>query len=124
MLTVASKIGRITRAALAAVAVIAGGIAAGTRAPPRMRHNPPTPSASDAAVAAVGREIFFDTTLSTSGRMSCATCHSPTHAYGPPNALAVQLGGPALNRQGARSRGEVVTPPARHGAIATSCDGA
>jgi len=35
--------------------------------------------------------------------MSCATCHSPTHAYGPPNGLAVQLGGPALDRQGARS---------------------
>lgn len=26
-----------------------------------------------------------------------------THAYGPPNGLAVQLGGPALDRQGARS---------------------
>jgi cytochrome c peroxidase len=35
--------------------------------------------------------------------MSCATCHSPAHAYGPPNGLAVQLGGPALDRQGARA---------------------
>ncbi len=25
--------------------------------------------------------------------MSCATCHDPDHAYGPPNDLAVQLGG-------------------------------
>jgi cytochrome c peroxidase len=35
--------------------------------------------------------------------MSCATCHSPAHAYGPPNGLAVQLGGLALDRQGMRA---------------------
>ncbi len=38
--------------------------------------------------------MFFDKTLSASGAMSCATCHDPDHAYGPPNDLAVQLGGP------------------------------
>src|SRR6202007_1567190 len=36
-------------------------------------------------------------------RMSCATCHSPEHAYGPTTARAVELGGPALDRQGARA---------------------
>jgi cytochrome c peroxidase len=55
------------------------------------------------ALDALGRKIFFDTSLSASGRMSCATCHSPVHAYGPPNGLAVQLGGPGLDRQGARA---------------------
>jgi cytochrome c peroxidase len=35
--------------------------------------------------------------------MSCATCHSLAHAYGPPNGLAVQLGGPQLDQQGARA---------------------
>jgi cytochrome c peroxidase len=35
--------------------------------------------------------------------MSCATCHSPAHAYGPPNSLAVQLGGPELKLQGMRA---------------------
>jgi cytochrome c peroxidase len=35
--------------------------------------------------------------------MSCATCHSPANAYGPPNGLAVQLGGQGLDRQGARA---------------------
>ena len=35
--------------------------------------------------------------------MSCASCHSPAHAYGPPNGLAVQSGGPKLDRQGARA---------------------
>ncbi len=35
--------------------------------------------------------------------MSCAICHSPAHAYGPPNGLAVQLGGPELKLQGMRA---------------------
>jgi cytochrome c peroxidase len=55
------------------------------------------------AVAALGKRIFFDPSLSDSGRVSCATCHSPQHAYGPPNGIAVQLGGPGLDRQGARA---------------------
>jgi cytochrome c peroxidase len=55
------------------------------------------------AAAAIGKKIFFDTSLSASGSMSCATCHSPTHAYGPPNGLAVQQGGSRLDRQGVRS---------------------
>ena len=54
-------------------------------------------------MAALGKKIFFDTSLSASGHLSCATCHSPAHAYGPPNALAVQLGGPQMDRQGARA---------------------
>jgi cytochrome c peroxidase len=54
-------------------------------------------------LAALGKKIFFDPALSASGRMSCATCHNPQHAYGPPNGQAVQLGGPALDRQGARA---------------------
>jgi len=55
------------------------------------------------AIGNLGRKIFFDTSLSASGRQSCASCHSPEHAYGPPNGLAVQLGGPRLDRQGARA---------------------
>src|SRR5690242_741153 len=35
--------------------------------------------------AELGRQLFFDTALSASKRMSCASCHSPAHAYGPPN---------------------------------------
>jgi len=55
------------------------------------------------AIGVLGRKIFFDASLSRSGRMSCASCHSPAHAYGPPNGLAVQLGGPRLDREGARA---------------------
>ena len=61
------------------------------------------PAAAITAIATIGKNIFFDPSLSASGRMSCATCHSPAHAYGPPNGLAVQLGGPGLDRQGARA---------------------
>jgi cytochrome c peroxidase len=54
------------------------------------------------AMAELGKKIFFDPTLSASGRQACASCHSPAHAYGPPNDLAVQLGGPHLSQQGYR----------------------
>ncbi|MEO6936235.1 MAG: cytochrome c peroxidase [Collimonas sp.] len=55
------------------------------------------------AVAQLGKKIFFDPSLSGSGKLACASCHSPDHAYAPPNNLAVQLGGPRLERQGLRA---------------------
>jgi cytochrome c peroxidase len=60
-----------------------------------------TPGA--ASLAALGRELFFDRSLSASGRMACATCHDPDHAYGPPDARAVQPGGAALHAAGQRA---------------------
>jgi cytochrome c peroxidase len=62
-----------------------------------------TPTSQDTAVANLGREIFFDANLSASGKLSCASCHSPSHAYGPPNARAVQLGGSTLTTPGLRA---------------------
>ncbi len=53
--------------------------------------------------AALGKQIFFDASLSASGKMSCASCHSPEHAYGPPNGRAVQLGGADMRLPGTRS---------------------
>jgi cytochrome c peroxidase len=53
--------------------------------------------------AQVGQKMFFDTTLSGSGKQSCASCHDPAHAYGPPNSLSVQLGGADLAAQGQRA---------------------
>ncbi|MGX1320352.1 cytochrome c peroxidase [Bradyrhizobium sp. USDA 377] len=55
------------------------------------------------AMAQLGREIFYDASLSSSGALSCASCHSPNHAYGPPNDGPVMLGGADLSRQGARA---------------------
>ncbi|XAH22355.1 cytochrome c peroxidase [Xylophilus sp. GW821-FHT01B05] len=56
-----------------------------------------------AKMQAVGRAMFFDRSLSASGAMSCASCHDPAHAYGPPNALSVQLGGATGRQLGARA---------------------
>lgn len=60
------------------------------------------PVAPLSAVALLGKQVFNDPSLSASGKMSCASCHSATHAYGPPNDLAVQLGGPDMKSQGYR----------------------
>ncbi len=54
-------------------------------------------------MAQLGRRVFFDRSLSSSGRLSCADCHSPQHAYGPPSGESVMNGGPTLARQGLRA---------------------
>ena len=61
------------------------------------------PVAPLSAMAQLGKQIFYDASLSSSGALSCASCHSPDHAYGPPNDGPVMLGGPDLSRQGARA---------------------
>ena len=60
------------------------------------------PVAPLSVIAQLGERIFHDITLSASGQMSCATCHDPSHHYGPPNALPAMLGGPKLDQQGFR----------------------
>jgi cytochrome c peroxidase len=54
-------------------------------------------------MTALGRRLFFDPALSASGKMSCASCHDPSHAFGPPNTLPVQLGGVGLDQPGHRA---------------------
>jgi cytochrome c peroxidase len=56
-----------------------------------------------AQLAALGAKLFADPSLSAAGRMACATCHDPNRAYGPPNALAVQLGGADMRTPGLRA---------------------
>ncbi len=53
--------------------------------------------------AELGRRIFSDPSLSASGRLACASCHSPAHAYGPPDGAAVRRGGPGLEQPGWRA---------------------
>ena len=55
------------------------------------------------AVALLGVRLFHDPTLSGSGRMSCASCHDATLAYGPPGNLAVVMGGPHVMTPGFRA---------------------
>jgi cytochrome c peroxidase len=73
-----------------------------TGANPQPVHLLLPPQAPLSAVAQLGRQIFYDTSLSASGKQSCASCHSPQHAYGPPNNLEVQLGGPHMTDVGYR----------------------
>jgi cytochrome c peroxidase len=54
-------------------------------------------------MTSVGEKMFLDPSLSGSGKLACASCHSPDHAFGPPNALSVQLGGSDLRRPGFRA---------------------
>ena len=54
-------------------------------------------------MTSLGEKLFFDPSLSGSGKLACASCHSPSHAFGPPNALSVQLGGNDMHRPGFRA---------------------
>jgi cytochrome c peroxidase len=63
----------------------------------------PAASADLSPAAQVGKKMFFDRSLSGSGKMACATCHDPDHAYAPANNLAVQPGGKMLSETGTRA---------------------
>jgi cytochrome c peroxidase len=100
----------MTRAALLAAALplllaACGDGGGGAASPPGAGGGTPASASSSALSlpAQVGQKLFFDASLSASGRMSCATCHDPNHAYGPPNDLSVQLGGPQMASAGTRA---------------------
>lgn len=54
-------------------------------------------------MTALGAKLFADSTLSASGQLSCASCHSPDHAFAPPNRSSTQRGGSGLNLAGRRN---------------------
>jgi cytochrome c peroxidase len=54
-------------------------------------------------LAALGRELFFDPSLSASGKLACASCHDPKRAYGPPAGKAIAIGGPNMTLSGTRA---------------------
>ncbi len=56
---------------------------------------------SDAAQ--LGELIFKDITLSSSGKMACASCHDSSHGHASPFETAVAFGGAALDQPGGRS---------------------
>jgi len=56
-----------------------------------------------AALQALGRQLFFDPSLSASGQMACSTCHDPKRTFGPPNGRDVQLGGKDMKQPGLRA---------------------
>jgi cytochrome c peroxidase len=90
----------IAAAALTGAAVVGiGGVAAD--APFYANTFEKVPSA--AAMTDIGRALFFDKSLSASGKMACASCHDPARAFGPPNDSPVQRGGSDGQRLGVRA---------------------
>jgi cytochrome c peroxidase len=93
---------------VAAIALAIGG-AASAAAPLGDGANPHPvvlvrpPAAPLSAMARLGERVFFDRNLSASRARSCADCHSPQHAFGPPGDLAVMNGGATLARPGLRA---------------------
>ncbi|TGP21820.1 cytochrome-c peroxidase [Mesorhizobium sp. M1D.F.Ca.ET.184.01.1.1] len=55
------------------------------------------------ALTALGRQMFFDPSLSASGKQACSSCHDPNHAFGPASAAPVERGGPKLDQPGLRA---------------------
>jgi len=88
--------------ALAApAAAVAGAASSGAQEPFYAANFERPPSA--AAMTAVGRALFFDRSLSASGRLACAGCHDPGHAFASANTLAVQRGGRSTRMAGVRA---------------------
>ena len=59
--------------------------------------------ASASELTALGRLLFFDKGLSGSGTVACASCHDPSHAYGPSSAAAIQVAGADGRQPGLRA---------------------
>ena len=93
------RVRRLTR--LTVSAWVAGTVVFAATESSRLRAA--TPAQQLSLPAQVGAMIFVDKSLSASGQLACATCHDPAHAYGPPNDLAVQLGGPDMSLPGTRA---------------------
>jgi cytochrome c peroxidase len=83
--------------------VLALGLLTGCQRAPSTAPAPAVANSSLGPRAQLGRLLFFDPSLSGSGRLSCASCHDPAHAYAPANDRSVQLGGADLKTPGTRA---------------------
>jgi cytochrome c peroxidase len=109
------RVRRLLKSGAIALVAVAGLLAA-TRIALACSGNAPEPTGTDthfplmygdrptvAQLSDLGRRIFMDPAYSASGKQSCASCHDPARAFGPPDARAVQPGGPNLDRLGFRN---------------------
>jgi cytochrome c peroxidase len=55
------------------------------------------------ALTDLGRKLFSDPILSGSGKVACASCHTPAQGFTPVNAMPVQRGGRDLEQPGMRA---------------------
>jgi cytochrome c peroxidase len=92
---------RIASAGGGASAGAGASVEAGADAPFYANSFEKLPSAAD--MTAAGRALFFDASLSASGKMACATCHEPRQAFGPPDDSPVQRGGGDGRQSGVRA---------------------
>ena len=83
-----------------ASAAIAGLYCAASPGTAAVTHDQDPPAA---VLAQLGRLMFFDPSLSASGKMACATCHDPRYAYGPPPGKALAYGGNDMKQPGTRA---------------------
>ncbi len=58
---------------------------------------PPLPGSREQRLAAFGKKLFFDTTLSSNGQVSCATCHQPDKSFTDGLPVAKGVGTTARN---------------------------
>jgi cytochrome c peroxidase len=56
-----------------------------------------------AEMTALGRKLFFDASLSASGKLACSSCHDPSNAFGPPDGVSVRAGGGQMQATGVRA---------------------
>jgi len=86
-----------------AVFLAAARLAAQTAPPAAPLGLPPVPWPADnpysPARVELGRYLFFDPRLSANGKVSCATCHPPEHAFAGGNPPPVGVTGRPLRRR-------------------------
>jgi len=95
MMTLPAKRARAVGCALL-IALVAA-CSEGKRAPAPVAAKPLS------ELARLGALAYEERLLSSSGRMSCATCHDPAFFHGPPNARPVQVGGTLQTEFGLRA---------------------
>jgi cytochrome c peroxidase len=87
---------------LAGMAIAAGLLRAETPPTPPLGLPPvvwPTDNPYSAARVELGRYLFFDPRLSANGKVSCAACHSPEHAFAGGDPAPVGVTGKPLRRR-------------------------
>jgi cytochrome c peroxidase len=65
------------------------------KVPLGLNANPPVPTENPMSVAKwkLGKELYFDTALSSDGSVSCASCHAPDKGYTDQSRVSVGIGG-------------------------------
>ncbi len=89
-------------AAALSTTILVGGAASPPAGPPAGMSRPEAYRIATAATA-IGKQMFFDVSLSASGIQSCSSCHDPAHSFSPANASPIQLGGPDMDQPGLRA---------------------